>query len=89
VKPLTFTGNSWRQYQNLIEHDKVSLRKINKLLEDIDRNGEDKGIGHPEPLKYEYSGWWSREIDKKNRLIYRVPGETIELYEVGTHYGDK
>lgn len=48
--------------------DKKTLKRINQLLQDIDRNGY-KGIGKPEPLKNHLSGWWSRRIDQSNRLI--------------------
>jgi toxin YoeB len=58
------------------------------LIKDIERNGY-KGIGKPEPLKYEYSGWWSREIDEKNRLVYRIKKEVLEIIECGGHYGDR
>ncbi|GHT95873.1 hypothetical protein FACS1894141_5250 [Spirochaetia bacterium] len=56
-------------------------------MKDIQRNGY-KGIGKPEPLKYDYSGWYSREIDEKNRLIYRVKDENVEILECGSHYKD-
>ena len=61
--------------------DKKTLKKINDLLKDISRNGVDKGIGKPEPLKNNYSGYWSRRIDEKNRLIYRVDEEGNVIVE--------
>jgi toxin YoeB len=56
-------------------------------LKDIERNGY-KGIGKPEPLKHEYSGWWSREIDEKNRLIYRIEDGRIDILQCGGHYDE-
>ena len=64
------------------------LKRINNLLKDIDRNGYNC-IGKPEPLKGEQSGLWSVRIDEKNRLIFKIENETIEIYECSTHYGDK
>jgi toxin YoeB len=64
------------------------VRQIHKLIQDIDRNGN-KGIGKPEPLKENMAGYWSRHIDEKNRMIYRVSSEVIELYALRTYYGDK
>jgi toxin YoeB len=56
-----------------------------ELIKDIDRNLFE-GIGKPEPLKYEYQGYWSRRIDEANRLIYRVENETIIIAQCRTHY---
>ena len=63
-------------------------KKLNKLLADIARNGN-TGIGQPEPLKDNLVGWWSREIDKKNRLIYKVEGDLITVMQCKNHYDDK
>jgi len=57
-------------------------------LKDIDRNGN-VGIGKPEPLKWDLTGWWSREIDDANRLIYRIENNKIEVSQCRTHYRDK
>ena len=70
------------------QKDKKTLKRINNLLQDIDRNGYNC-IGKPEPLKGNYSGWWSVRIDEKNRLIFKIENEIIEIYQCGTHYGDK
>jgi toxin YoeB len=88
MKKLDFTGNSWSDYLYWQTQDKKTLRRVNKLIEDIDRNGN-SGIGKPEPLKDNLQGYWSRRIDEKNRLLYRVTDTTIELYELRTHYNDK
>ena len=79
---------AWEDYLYWQTQDKRTLKKINKLIQDIDRNGND-GIGKPEPLKYELAGFWSREIDEKNRLVYRIENGVIEIAECRTHYGDK
>ena len=79
---------AWEDYLYWQTQDKKTLKKINKLIDDIERNGND-GIGHPEPLKYELSGFWSREIDEKNRLVYRIENGMLEIAECRNHYGDK
>lgn len=79
---------AWEDYLYWLEQDKKTLRRINKLITDIERNGYD-GIGNPEPLIGNYSGYWSRRIDEKNRLVYRVLNDTIEIVQCRTHYGDK
>ena len=69
--------------------DKRTIKKINKLIDDIIKNGN-TGIGHPEPLKDNLSGKWSREIDEKNRLVYKILDDSrVEIYQCRGHYGDK
>jgi len=68
--------------------EKNKLNKISKIIDDIKFHPY-IGIGHPEPLKYEYKGYWSRHIDKKNRLVYRVKDEIIEIVKLRYHYNDK
>ena len=79
---------AWNEYLYWQIQDKKTLKRINNLLKDIDRNGYN-GIGKPEPLKGDYSGWWSVRIDEKNRLIFKIENEQIKILECGTHYGDK
>jgi toxin YoeB len=68
--------------------DKKTLKLINQLLQDIIRNGYD-GIGKPEPLKFDFQGFWSRRIDENNRIVYRIDGEQIIIAQCGSHYKDK
>lgn len=83
-----WTDIAWNGYVKLHE-DKKLLKKVHELLKDIDRNGYD-GIGKPEPLKDNLSGYWSRRIDDYNRLVYRIikieNEEMIEIVQCGTHY---
>ena len=69
--------------------DKKVFKKINDLIKDIERNGELNGIGKPEALKDNWQGWYSRRIDEKNRLIYRVCEDSVEIAQCKGHYGDK
>ena len=83
---------SWEEYVFWQHQDKKTLEKINHLIKDIERNGY-KCIGKPEPLKHQLSGWWSVEIDKKNRLIFKISGtdedKTIDILACKGHYQDK
>ena len=86
---ICFTEIGWKDYQYWENQDKKTLKQINKLIADIERNGYD-GIGKPEPLRGDFSGWWSRSIDDKNRLVYRLMGnEAIEISQCKDHYKDK
>ena len=80
--------NAWFEYLYWQTQDKKTLRRINNLLNDIERNGYNC-IGKPEPLKGDLAGWWSARIDEKNRLLFKIDGEILEIYQCGTHYGDK
>ena len=86
---INFTETGWSDYLYWEGQDKKTLRQINKLIADIERNGYD-GLGKPEPLRGDLSGWWSRRIDEKNRLVYRlIDGEAIEISQCKGHYDDK
>ncbi len=76
---------AWADYTSWQAQDKKTLKRINALLRDIERGSFD-GIGKPEPLRGDLSGFWSRRIDETNRLVYRVSGETIEIVSCKGHY---
>lgn len=67
----TWTDQGWDDYLYWQTQDKKTLRKVNELVRDIERNGVASGIGKPEPLKNDLQGFWSRRIDEKNRLVYQ------------------
>ncbi len=78
-----WSDEAWDDYMYWHTQDKKTVNRINKLIKSIDRNAFD-GIGKPEPLKYDYQGFWSVRIDKTNRLVYRI--EDGELYIVSCRY---
>lgn len=81
--------DAWDDFLKLLTTDKKILKKVNALIKDIERNGN-SGIGKPEPLKCDLSGYWSRHIDDYNRIVYRIvkddEKEFIEIVQCGTHY---
>jgi toxin YoeB len=82
----TFTDDGWDQYVRWQQLDRKTLKKINSLLNDIARNGHD-GIGKSEQLKHEWQGWWSKRIDEKNRLVYRIlDNGDVEIAACMGHY---
>lgn len=80
-----WTDDAWSDYLYWSTQDKKTLKRINQLLKDIDRNQFD-GIGKPEPLKYELQGFWSRRIDDNNRLIYKIENDNIVILHCRGHY---
>ena len=82
-----FSEGAWREYLDWQTKDRRTLKKINDLLQDISRGGY-QGIGKPEQLKGDLSGYWSRRVDNKNRLIYRIQNEVCEIIQCSGHYDD-
>lgn len=78
---------AWEDYLHWQRQDRKLLKRINQLLRDVDRGGYE-GIGKPEPLKGDLSGWWSRRIDDTHRLVYRIRDGRVEIAQCRTHYGD-
>jgi len=84
---ITFTQQAFEEYLYWQGQDKNILKKVNKLLKDIDRN-HFEGIGKPEALKGDLSGYWSRRIDDTHRLVYRIENGQVEVYQCKGHYDD-
>ena len=85
-----FTEQAWEEYMYWQSQDKKTLKKINKLIADIMRNGALSGEGKPELLTGNLQGYYSRRINDKDRLIYKVLEHSIvEIYSCKDHYSDK
>lgn len=76
---------AWDDYLYWQSQDKKTLKRINQLIRDTERNPF-HGIGKPEPLKGDLSGFWSRRIDDMNRLVYRVNNDLLEILSCKGHY---
>lgn len=84
---LLWDDRAWEEYILWQKQDKKTLKKINALIKDIQRNPFD-GIGKPEPLKENLSGWWSRRIDDTNRVVYKVEEDMVIIASCKNHYDD-
>ena len=82
---LIWSEKSWEDYLYWQKMDKRLVNKINELLRDIKRDPFN-GIGKPEPLKYEFSGLWSRRISDEHRLVYKVYDDAIAIVSCRYHY---
>ena len=78
---------AWEDYVFWQTQDKKTIKRLNQLLQDVTRNTY-TGIGKPEPLKGEFSGFWSRRIDGVNRLVYRINNGILEVLSCKGHYDD-
>ncbi len=84
MKKIWF-DEAWADYLYWQREDKKILKRINELIKDTERN-HFSGIGKPEPLRNNLSGFWSRRIDDKNRFVYRITNDTLEILSCKGHY---
>ncbi len=82
---LMWAEHAWDDYLYWQEVDKKKVKRINELIKDIKRSPFE-GIGDPEPLKHNWSGYWSRRIDKEHRLVYKVDDSGLSLAQCRFHY---
>jgi toxin YoeB len=84
----SWSDEAWEDFEYWTEQDRKTLRRILKLLKDIDRNGY-KGMGKPERLSGDLAAYWSRRIDDYNRIVYRIEDDAIKIVQCGSHYKEK
>jgi toxin YoeB len=82
---LIWADNAWEDYLYWQKTDKKILKKINSLIKEIKREPF-KGLGEPEPLKYNWSGYWSRRITLEHRIVYKVTDTSILIAQCRYHY---
>jgi toxin YoeB len=89
VRSIIFEGDTWSAYEALRQKDKVMHKSLVKILKQLQRDNPSQGYGHPEMLKHNLSGLWSRKLTKKDRLIYNFTETSIHIFAIGGHYSDK
>jgi len=82
---ISFADDAWDDYLYWQQNDKKILKKINRLIKEIQRDPFE-GIGEPEPLKYNWSGYWSRRITIEHRLVYKVTNDALLIAQCRYHY---
>lgn len=83
---LVWDSNAWEDYLWWQTQDRRVLKRINLLIQDVVRNGNE-GIGKPEALKHDFAGYWSRRITDEHRLVYRVLEDEVRIAASRYHYG--
>lgn len=83
-----WSNDAWEEFLYWQENDKQVFKRIIELIKDIDKNGY-SGIGKPEKLKGDLANYYSRRIDKKNRIVYKIQDGKILTAQCGSHYKDK
>ncbi len=90
MRSLIFEGSTWEEYETLRIKDKNLHKNLRKILKQLLRDDDpSEGYGKPEKLKHSLAGLWSRRISQKDRLIYTFDEESIHIFAIGGHYGDK
>ena len=82
---LSWASTAWMDYVYWQQTDKQTLKRINMLINDIKRQPF-AGIGDPEPLRHNWSGYWSRRIDKEHRLVYKITTDAVIIAQCRYHY---
>lgn len=82
---VTWAEAAWEDYFWWQAQDRQTLRRINRLISDIQRNGN-TGLGKPEALRHNLSGFWSRRITDEHRLVYRINDDCVEIASCRYHY---
>lgn len=82
---ISFHRQAWDDYLYWQKTDKAMLRRINRLIQEIQR-GSLEGAGKPEPLKFNFSGYWSRRIDDEHRVVYKIDGDEVIIAQLRGHY---
>ena len=89
MSEIIWSDDAWNDYLYWQTQDKKTLKRINQLIKDIDRNGCLNGIGKPEPLIGDLQGEYSRRINDKDRLVYHMENGRISIVHCKGHYGDR
>ncbi len=82
---LSWAEKAWEDYRYWQKTDKKTLQRINRLIKEIQRHPY-VGVGDPEPLKHNWSGYWSRRIDREHRLVYKVTEDSVIIVQCRYHY---
>ena len=82
---LIFSKQAWADYLHRQQTDKKNLKRINRLIQDVQRTPYE-GLGKPEPLKHQLSGYWSRRIDQEQRFVYKVTNDDLLIASLQYHY---
>jgi toxin YoeB len=83
---LVWDENTWEDYLWWQAQDRKTLKRINTLIRDIQRNGND-GIGTPEALRHDVAGYWFRRITAEHRLVYKIVDDEVRIASCRYHYG--
>lgn len=82
---ILMSKNAWEDFEYWLDHDKTIAKKIRRLIKEIQREPF-RGIGKPEPLKNQWSSYWSRRITDEHRLVYKIQDDILIIVQARYHY---
>ena len=82
---ILMSKNAWEDFEYWLDHDKTIAKKIRRLIKEIQREPF-RGIGKPEPLKNQWSSYWSRRITNEHRLVYKIQDDILIIVQARHHY---
>ncbi len=86
MRSLIFEDKTWEHYEILRKKDPKLHKTLCQILKDMLRNDPSQGLGKPEALKHNLSGFWSRRLSQKDRLIYKFDDNALYIFAIGGHY---
>ncbi len=89
MRSIVFEGDTLEVYEELRQKDKKTHEVLRRILKEMQRGDPSSGLGKPEPLRYQLSGFWSRRMSLKDRLIYRFDENRVYIFAIGGHYDQK
>lgn len=85
-RAITFEGDTWERYEALRKSHPQLFRNLCRIIREMQRDDPSKGIGKPEPLKHDLSGFWSRRLSQSDRVVYKFDDTHIYIFAIGGHY---
>lgn len=86
MRSIIFEGKTWLRYEELRKKDPALHKNLCRILKEMQKSDPDRGLGKPEQLKYNLTGFWSRRLSQKDRLIYKFAEGSIHIFAIGGHY---
>ena len=89
MRSIVFEGKTWEKYEELRRKDKVLHKNLCKIIQEMQRNDPSVGLGKPEMLKENLTGFWSRRLSKKDRVVYKYTEHSVSIFAIGGHYDER
>ncbi len=86
MRSIVFEGDTLESYEELRQKDRKMHDSLKKIIKELQRGDPAQGLGKPEPLKHQLSGFWSRRLSLKDRLIYKFDQKSVHIFAIGGHY---
>ena len=86
MRSIVFEGDTWKKYEDLRKKDKVLHKNLCKIIQYLQRHDPMTGLGKPEMVRENLTGFWSRRISHKDRVIYKFSEDSIYIFAIGGHY---